>query len=140
MRGRIVARIINMHKCPVNNGYGLQEVGEHLAEVVAVLERHVGGEDDVGLNEELVSRVVGAQVLDLADGGGEAHCEVEEEVALVRMGGEAGEVADVEGRGLGPVEDDDEGEEETAEGVEPPDATVESNCEASSVPVLNRGR
>ena len=109
MGGSIVARIIDMYKGPVNNGDRLEEVGEHLAEVVAVLKGHVGGQDNVDLDDELVAGVVGAQVLDAADGGGEAHGEVEEQVALVGLGREAAEVADVVDRRLGPLEDDEEG-------------------------------
>jgi NTP pyrophosphatase (non-canonical NTP hydrolase) len=114
MRRGIVTSVIDVDKGPVDDGHGLEEVGEHLGQVVAVLEGHAGVEDDVNLDEELVAGVVGAQVLDAADGGGEAHGEVEEEVALVGLGGKAGEVADVVSRGLAPLEDDEDGEEETA--------------------------
>ena len=60
----------------------------------------------------------------MLDGFGEAHGEVEQDVALVGGGGGAGEVADVGGGGAGPVRDDVEGEEEAAEGVEVPDLGV----------------
>jgi hypothetical protein len=56
--------------------------------------------------------MVGAQVLDLADGGGEAHGEVEEQVALVLVGGEAGEIAYVVGGCLAPSCNDEEGKEQ----------------------------
>ena len=64
----------------------------------------------------------------MLDGFGEAHGEVEQDVALVGGGGGAGEVADVGGRGAGPVCDDVEGEEEAAEGVEVPDLGVVADC------------
>lgn len=72
--------------------------------------------------------MVRLQALDLLDGLGEAHGQVEQNVALVGRGGEARQVLDVLGRRLGPVEDDDHGEEQAAEGVEPPDPRVEADC------------
>ena len=71
--------------------------------------------------------MVGAQVLDLADGSGEAHGEIEKKVSLVGLGGESGQVADVVSGRLGPGDYDDHGEQKTACCVEPPDAAVESD-------------
>ena len=68
--------------------------------------------------------MIGLEPLDLFDGFGEAHGEVEEDVAFVGGGGAAGEVSYVRGGGEGPVEDYVEGEEEAAEGVEVPDLGV----------------
>jgi hypothetical protein len=65
-------------------------------------------EYDVDLDVQLVAGVVGLQVFDLGDGLGEAHGEVEEDVALVGRRGGAGEVADMRGAGAGPVGDDEE--------------------------------
>ena len=65
--------------------------------------------------------MVGLAALDALDGLGEAHGQVEEDVAVVRVGGRASEVFNVRGGGAGPVCDDVEGEEEAAEGVEPPE-------------------
>lgn len=76
MSRRIVAGIVHVHKSPVHNGNRLQKVRQHLAQVVGVLERRDCGEDNVHFDKELVAGVVGAQVLDLADGGGEAHGQV----------------------------------------------------------------
>lgn len=50
---------------------------------------------NVDFNVQLVAAVVRLQALDSFDGLGEAHGEVEQNVALVGGGGGAGEVADV---------------------------------------------
>lgn len=127
MGGRIVARVVDVDKGAVDNGDRLEKVRQDLAEVVRVLERGDGGEDNVDLDKELVAGVVGAQVLNLADGGGEAHRQVQQQVALVGLGAEARQVADVVGRRLAPGEDDDEGQQQAAGGVEPPDLAVETD-------------
>lgn len=131
MRRRIIACIINMHKRPVHNGHTLQEVRQNLAQIMGILQRHARVQHNVHLDEQLVACVVGAQVLDASYGGGETHCQVQQQVALVRLCGEAGQVADVVGGGLGPLEDDEEGEEEAARGVEPPNVAIETNCVVS---------
>lgn len=125
---RIVAGIIDVHKRAVHNRDRLEKVRQHLTQVVRVLERRDGRQDNIDLDKQLVARVVGAQVLDLANGGGEPHGEVEEQVTFVLVGGEAGEVADMVRRRLAPGGDDNEGEEETAGCVEPPDSAVEADC------------
>lgn len=75
---QVVRGIVNMNESAIYDGHSLKEVRNDLAEVVAVLERHVGREDDVDLDEELVSCVICAEVLNLLDGSGEAHGEVED--------------------------------------------------------------
>lgn len=80
--------------------------------------------------------MVGAEVLDLADGSGEAHGEVQQQVTLVRLRTEPGQVADVMCRSVTPGEDDDERQEETASGIEPPDLAIETDCAAVLVVVL----
>ena len=64
------------------------------------------------------------QALNLLDGAGKAHCEVEKDVTVSDGGCGAGEMADVGGGGTGPVPHDVEGEKQAAEGVEPPDGTI----------------
>lgn len=123
----VVRRIVNMNESPVNDGHCLQDVGQDLAQVVAILQRRIGRQDNIHFDKELVAGVVCAQILNLADGCSEAHSQVEQEVALVRLRGEASQVADVVGRRLAPVDDDDEGQEEAAEGIQPPDAGVEAD-------------
>jgi len=61
--------------------------------------------------------VIGLQALDLFDSLGEPHGEVEEDVTLVRGRGGTGQVPDVAGGGTRPVDDYEDGEEETAETV-----------------------
>lgn len=82
---------------------------------------------DVDLDVQLVTSVVRIQALDLLYRLGEAHGEVQQDVALVGAGGGAGELRDVEGASEGPVEDDIAGEENTAEWVEEPDVGVVSD-------------
>lgn len=87
-------------------------------------------QDHIHFHIQAITDVVCLQTLDLLDGFGEAHGEVEENVALVGGGGAATEVADVPCGGSGPSDYDVEGEEETTEGVEPPYFEVESDCES----------
>lgn len=98
-----------MDKRPVYDWDGFEEVGQHLAEIMAVLERSRRTKNNVDLDEELVAGMVGTEVLDLTDSGCKTHSQVEKQVSLVGLGGKAGQVADVMGRGLAPVEDDNEG-------------------------------
>lgn len=127
MRRRIITRIINMHKRPINDGNTLQEIRQNLAQIMGILQWHARVQHDIHLHEELVTGVVGTQVLDAPYGGGKTHGEIQQKVALVRLCGEARQVADVVGGGLGPLEDDKEREEEAASGVEPPDVAVETD-------------
>lgn len=103
-----------MHKRPVHGRNTLQHILQTLTQIVTVPQSRVFIQHDIDLDIQLVAGVVRLQTLDGADGLGEAHGEVEEHVALIGGGGGAGEVADVFGRRGGPVEDDVEGEEETA--------------------------
>lgn len=66
--------------------------------------------------------------MDLLDRLGEAHGEIEEDVPFICGSGGTGEVSNVPCGGEGPVEDNEEGEEETTEGIEPPELRVKSNC------------
>ena len=113
-----------MHKRPIDARHALEHVLQTLAQIVAVAQAHALVEHDVDLDVELVANVVGLQALDGADGLGEAHGQVEEDVALVGASDEAGQVPYVLARRTAPVEDDVEGEQEPAEGVEPPDLGV----------------
>lgn len=124
---RVVAQVIYVNKRPVHNGDRLEEIGQHFAQIMAVFERRDSREHNVHLDEKLIARVIGTQVLNLADGGGKAHGEVEQQVSLIGLGRESGQVADVLGGGAAPDEDHDEGEEETAGSVEPPNPAVEAN-------------
>lgn len=121
----IITSVVDMDKSSIDNRHGLEEVGKDLAEIMTILEGRGGREDNVDLDDELVTGVVGPQVLNLANGSGEAHGQVEKQITFVGLGREPCEVADVMGRGLTPVEDDDQGEEETTDGVEPPDFAIE---------------
>lgn len=106
---RIVTRIIHMDKRPVYDWDGFEEVGQNLAEIMAVLEGSRRTKNNVDLDKELVTGMVGAEVLNLTDSCCKTHSQVEKQVSLVGLGGKAGQVADVMGRRLAPVEDDNEG-------------------------------
>ncbi len=97
MRRCIVTRVVNVNKSPVNDGYGLEEVSENLGQVMTIFEGHASIKHNVDFDDELVAGMVGTEVLDATDGGGEAHGEVEKQVALVGLGGESRQVADVVG-------------------------------------------
>lgn len=75
---------------------------------MTILEGRSSREDDVDLDKELIAGVVGPQILDLANGRGETHGQVEEQITFVGLGREPREVTDVVGRGLTPVEDDNQ--------------------------------
>lgn len=120
MAGQVPPRIILMHKGTIDSGYRFQNVLQALSQIVAVSETGVLVEHDVHFDVEFVAGVVGLQALDPLDGLGEAHGEVEEHVALIGRGGCSCQVANVPGRRTGPVDDYVDGEEETAEGVQPP--------------------
>jgi hypothetical protein len=124
MTRQIPPRIILMDKRAIDNRHALEHVLEALAQIMAVPQIGVLVEHDVDLDVQLVAGVVGLQVLDLGDGLGEAHGEVEEDVALVGRGGGARQVADVRRAGARPIGDDEEREQQAAEGVEPPDLRV----------------
>lgn len=129
MTRQVPPRIILMDKSAIHNRHALQHILQTFPEIVTVPQTGILIEHDIDLDVQLVPGMVRLQVLDLSDGLGEAHGEVEEDVALVGGGGRAGEVADVGGAGAGPVGDDEEGEQQAAEGVEPPDLCVVADCE-----------
>lgn len=106
MRRQIPARIINMHKRAIHIRHALEDILQTLAQIVGISQADVLVDDDVDLDVELVARVVRLEALDLLDGFGEAHGQVQQDVALVGGGGGAGEVADVREGGAGPVYDD----------------------------------
>jgi hypothetical protein len=107
VRRQVISSIIRVHKRPVHDGDTLEDVLQTLGKIVAVAQRGAGVEDDIDLDVELVAGVVGLQALDLADGLGEAHGQVQQHVALVRRGREARQILDMLERRLGPVPDDD---------------------------------
>lgn len=128
MTRQIPPGIIQMYKRPIHNGHALQHVLQTLSQIMTIPQIRTLVKDDVHFDIQLVACVVGLQGLDLSDGFGEAHGEVEEHVAFVGGGGGAGEVADVGGTGAGPVDNYEEGEEEASEGVEPPELGVVADC------------
>lgn len=117
-----------MHKGPVDNRHTLQKIRQHLTQVVTILERHVRRQDNIRLNEKLIACMVCPEVLDLADRCGESHREVKEEVSFVRLGREASKVPNVVSRSLAPIEDDHKREQETSQGIEPPDTSIVPDC------------
>lgn len=78
VRVNVVRCVVDMHKGAVDDGHRLEEIRQNFTEIVAILQRHVGIENNVDLDEELVARVVSPQILDLSDGRGEAHGKVED--------------------------------------------------------------
>lgn len=67
MRRGIVARVINVDEGSVDDRHTFQEVGQDLAQIMTVLERHMCGQYDVGLDEQLVTSVIGAEILNLTN-------------------------------------------------------------------------
>lgn len=135
---RVVTQVIHVNKRPVHNGNGFEEIGQYFTQIVAVFEWRNGREHNVHLHKKLVARVIGTQVLNLADGGGKAHGEVEQQVSLVGLGREPGQVADMLGGGAAPDNNHNEGEEETAGSVKPPNSAIEANWrEAKKARVRN---
>ena len=110
MTRQIPPGIILMDKRAIHDGHALQHILETLPQIMTIPQTRILIENDIDLDVQLVASVVGLYILDLGDGLGEAHGEVEEDVALVGGGGGAGEVADVRGAGAGPVGDDEQRE------------------------------
>jgi hypothetical protein len=129
----IVAGVIHMDESSVDDWHALQEVSQYFTQVVAILERHVRRQYDIRFHEQLVARMIRPQVLDLADRGGEAHCEIQQQVTLIWLGREASQVTDMVGRCLAPVEDDNKRQQQTAKCVEPPNTSVEPHFKSVSV-------
>lgn len=72
----IITSIIDVDECSVNDWHRLEEVCQHLAKIVTVLERCRSREHNIDLDEEFVTSVIGAQILNLTNGSGEAHGQV----------------------------------------------------------------
>ena len=83
MVGQVFTRVIGVHKRALDARDTLKDVLQALAEIMAIAEAHALVEDDVDFDVEFVAGVVGSDALDAFDGAGEAHGEVEEDVALV---------------------------------------------------------
>lgn len=94
---------------------------------MAVFKWRNGREHNVHFHKKFVARVIGTQVLNLTDGGGKAHGEIEQQVSLIGLGRESGQVADMLGGSAAPDKNHKEGEEETAGSVKPPDLAIEAN-------------
>lgn len=124
MAGQIHHGIIGVHERAVDHGHTLQDVLQTLAEIVRIAEAHVLIEHDVDLDVQLVACVVRLQSLDVPDRLGEAHGQVEQDVALVGGRRSAAQVPDVFRTGFAPVEYDVQRQEKAAQGVQPPDASV----------------
>lgn len=127
VRRRVVTQVIYVNKRPIHNGNRLEEVGQYLTQIMAVFKWRDGREHNVHLDEKFIARVIGTQVLNLADGGGKAHGEVEQQVSLIGLGGESSQIADMLGGGAAPDKNHNEGEEETAGSVKPPNSAIEAN-------------
>ena len=97
MTGQVPTGVVHVNERTVYVGDRFNNVLQTLAEIMAVAETCAFVEDDVDFDVELVAAVVSLLALDGLDGLGEAHGEVEQDVALVCRGGCAGQVADVFG-------------------------------------------
>ena len=113
-----------MNKRAIDTGHALKHVLQALAKIVAVAQTHTLIDDDVDLDVQFIAGVIGLQTLDFLDSAGEAHGQVEEDVAVSGRGGGASQVADVRRRGARPHENDVQREQQATEGVEPPDREV----------------
>lgn len=69
---------------------------------MAVLEWRDSGEHNVHLHKKFIARVISTQVLNLTDGGGKAHGEVEQQVSFIGLGRETSQIADMLGGGATP--------------------------------------
>lgn len=77
VRREVVVGIVGVHKGAIDNRHRLNDVLQTLAQIVAILERHVGIEHNVHLHNQLVAGMVRLQALDGFDRLGKAHCQVE---------------------------------------------------------------
>lgn len=72
-----------MDECAIDKGYGFQNVLQGLPKIVTISQVHVLVQHNVDLHVELVAGVIGLQSLDLSDGSGEAHGEIQQDVSLI---------------------------------------------------------
>lgn len=114
-----------MDECTIHDRHRFKEVGENLAQVVTVLEWSDSRKDNVYFHEKLVARMVGSKVLNLANGRGKAHGQVEQQISLIGLGRESRQITDVMRRSPTPHQDDDKGEKQAAGGIEPPYTAIE---------------
>jgi len=75
---------------------------------MAVSQVHVLIKDNVDLNIKLVSCMVSLQALDLFDGLGESHSEIEQYVSFVSSCCSSREIPYMASRSVGPVKDNKE--------------------------------
>lgn len=87
---------------------------------MAVSQTRVLIKHNVYLDIEFVSRMVRLQTLNLFDGLGETHCEVEKHIPFISSGRRASEISNVTGGGSRPIENDEERKEQTSKCIKPP--------------------
>lgn len=107
----IPLRIVQVNERSVDNRYAFKYILQALANIMAISQGHAFIEHNIHLHIKFVTRVVGLATLDTVDCLGEAHGEVEEDVAVFRGGDSPCEVFDVQGAGFGPRVDYVEGEQ-----------------------------
>ena len=116
-----------MNKGSVHVGDALNDVLQALSKVMRIAKTRFFVENDIHLHIERITSVIRLKALDLFDGVGEAHGQVEQDAMFVRAGRHAHQILDVQGRGSGPVDDDEKGEQYSTKRIEPPLLGVVSN-------------
>ena len=126
MARQVLALIIRVHERSINRRHALKHILQTFAQIMTIPQTRILRHHDIDLDIQLVTRMVRLQALDALDRLREAHRQIQQDIALVSRSGGAAEVAHVLAGRVGPVEHDEEREEQAAEGVEPPDAQVET--------------
>ena len=124
MAREVVIRVIEMDECAVYARHAFEDILQTLPQIVAIPQAGALVQHDIDFHVQFVACVVSLTALNGLDRLGKPHGEIQEDVAVVGGGRGASEVFDVQGGGLGPIDDDVQAEEETAEGVEVPEFGV----------------
>ena len=121
---RSLARIINTDKRPVHLVQPLQTILQRLRDIMCPTQPRVFPEHNVHFHPDSVARVVCGDGFVGVDDGGKAPCEEGDLFEHVGGYGGAGEAGDVFETRFGPVVDDEEGKDGSADGVEPPEVEL----------------
>ncbi|OSS48738.1 hypothetical protein B5807_06873 [Epicoccum nigrum] len=116
----MIRLVIDVHIGALHIRQALELDLQLLRDVVGGAQAGVGVHDDVDLDDEAGARVVGAHRVDLADGGGVGHGDVGDVLQHGRVGGDADQQLELGVGGAAPQEDDEDGEQHGAHGVDPP--------------------
>lgn len=117
---------VRSDKSSVNLTEPLTTVLQRLCNVVTLVKPRVLVQEQINLDPNAVTGVVGGDALEAVNDGAESVAQVHDLLLQIGVGGLAGEARHVFETGACPVVDDEEGEQAGAYGVEPPGGGFEA--------------